>query len=301
MKGIIYKITNTVNGKIYIGKTVQNIKRRFSQHIAKAKNDQIILKNIRLYSAFRKYGFDKFVIETIDEVDIKMLNNREQYWISYYDSTNKEIGYNLTGGGDGGGIMLECTKKKIIETKRKKGTLKHSEKTKEKISIANKGKPKSEEHKKHLSEHHHLKTTHILIFKDGHTETSRESIENLAKRLNVTTVRLRRASEVGEFRCGEFYLLDLTNLSQAFNRLYRYSKEKIVIDPIKKDIVSTTTIRARRQHNMNTYKNIDIYNYIFEKQQEKEKFIEYYNNLKKETLERNTHNEQTNTTFRTNH
>lgn len=94
--GFIYKITNKINNKLYIGKTIQTVGRRFTEHKRDSKT-----KNTYLYYAMRKYGIDNFYIETIEEVPNQELNNREKYWISFYKSNYSENGYNLTAGGDG--------------------------------------------------------------------------------------------------------------------------------------------------------------------------------------------------------
>lgn len=288
MQGYIYKIINSVNGKIYIGKTVQKLSRRFHQHIAKALKNEPRLRHIKLYSAIRKYGYKNFSIEELESMEVnssKELNAREIYWISYYNSTDTTVGYNLTGGGDGGSNMLPETSNKIVNTKRQRGSLSLSDETKRKISIAKTGKKFTEEHKKHLSDNHHLKTTHILYYKDGHTEVSTCSVKILAEKLNTTTIKLRRASEVGEFRCGDFFLLDLTDLSLAFNHQYRHSKERCCIDPIRGDIVSHNTLRLRNQHNPLDYKGIVLYNFTKEKLEEKQAYIKKFEEIKLKALE----------------
>lgn len=98
MRGFIYKITNKVNGKSYIGQTIQNVKERFYQHCA-TKCSQAIL-NMVIHKAITKYGKSNFTIEVIEEVESANLNDRERYWIKYYDSYNN--GYNSTEGGQDG-------------------------------------------------------------------------------------------------------------------------------------------------------------------------------------------------------
>lgn len=96
---IIYKITNLVNGKVYIGKTMKNqLRTRFREHIAEARRGN----KSYLKQALRKYGFDKFSIEPICEVaDRDELSKKEIELIKLYDSMNPEKGYNLTPGGEG--------------------------------------------------------------------------------------------------------------------------------------------------------------------------------------------------------
>ena len=97
--GCVYKIINIINNKIYVGKTTKTIEKRFKSHIQKAKRKT----NRYLYDAMNHYGYENFKIELIEEiVDNDILNEREIYWISTLNSQDKEIGYNLTIGGDGG-------------------------------------------------------------------------------------------------------------------------------------------------------------------------------------------------------
>ena len=91
----IYKITNDINGKIYVVKTEYSIEKRFQEH---CKDYKVRDKEKRpLYSAMKKYGIEHFHIEKIEECDNP--NERERYWIEYYGSFKN--GYNATIGGDG--------------------------------------------------------------------------------------------------------------------------------------------------------------------------------------------------------
>lgn len=97
MDGFIYKISNSINDKVYIGKTLSTIEKRFQEHIKDAYRET---DNVRpLYRAIRKYGADVFHVELIEQISIENLSDREKYWIQYYDSYNN--GYNATVGGDG--------------------------------------------------------------------------------------------------------------------------------------------------------------------------------------------------------
>ena len=88
----IYKITNKLNGKSYIGQSI-DIERRIKQHIKNTGSD----KN-PLYLDFKEYGIENFSYEVLEERSTEMLNEREHYWIEQYDTYNN--GYNLTQGGD---------------------------------------------------------------------------------------------------------------------------------------------------------------------------------------------------------
>ena len=98
MRGFIYKITNTINGKSYIGQTIQNIKERFYQHCATKCSKAV--SNMAIHRAIKKYGKSNFTVEVIEEIDFANLNDRERYWIKYYNSYNN--GYNSTKGGQDG-------------------------------------------------------------------------------------------------------------------------------------------------------------------------------------------------------
>lgn len=89
---IIYKITNKINGKIYIGQTVNDLSRRWSQHISCAKRKDT---NMSIVNAIRKYGKDNFDIEEIDRATcLQELSIKEEFFINMLNSFSP-IGYNL--------------------------------------------------------------------------------------------------------------------------------------------------------------------------------------------------------------
>lgn len=100
--GYIYKISNTINNKIYIGQTVKKRPTdRFSQHRYEARHLSNNSKHVSiLHEAMAKYGVDNFLFEIIEEVENNLLDEREQYWICYYNSITPN-GYNITKGGNG--------------------------------------------------------------------------------------------------------------------------------------------------------------------------------------------------------
>ena len=118
----IYKITNIQNNKVYIGQTIRPIKDRFHRHINDAMNN---ILNTHFARAIRKYGKDSFIIEEIDTAQTqKELNEKEQYWINYYNSVKD--GYNETDAilKSGGNTYqskteeeMEVIKEKIRKTK----------------------------------------------------------------------------------------------------------------------------------------------------------------------------------------
>lgn len=96
MIGCVYKVTNKIDGKIYVGQTIQNLKRRWICHCkdAKRKDDGL------LHKAINQYGKENFMIEKIDEGNsFEELGALERKWIEYFHSNNHEIGYNIMVGG----------------------------------------------------------------------------------------------------------------------------------------------------------------------------------------------------------
>ena len=99
----IYKITNSINGKMYIGKTICSIEKRWEEHLKASRQEY---KNRPLYDAFKKYGINNFKIEILEEVveEDEELNIKEKYWIDKlrtYIGFKDCNGYNATLGGDG--------------------------------------------------------------------------------------------------------------------------------------------------------------------------------------------------------
>lgn len=91
----IYKITNDINQKVYVGKTQGSIEKRFAEHCRDAFRERN--EKRPLYAAMRKYGIEHFHITCLEETDDP--NERERYWIEQLRSFH--YGYNATMGGDG--------------------------------------------------------------------------------------------------------------------------------------------------------------------------------------------------------
>lgn len=119
---IIYKITNTLNDKIYIGKTKRyygktkhGINGRFKNHISNALANRDKKGCPKLYNAIRKYGENNFMTEEIESTDADNIDDREVYYIKFYDSINRNVGYNISLGGRGRKVVnvSEETRAKI--------------------------------------------------------------------------------------------------------------------------------------------------------------------------------------------
>jgi len=93
--GEIYKVTNKVNGKVYIGQTLYTTEVRWQGHLNSYYNGV----ESKLYSAMRKHGVENFIVECVEECDNDQLDEREIYYIAKLDSYHQ--GYNATLGGSG--------------------------------------------------------------------------------------------------------------------------------------------------------------------------------------------------------
>ena len=93
VKKSIYKIINKVNGKVYIGQSVDPY-RRFHEHIKGKKNELSLI-----HLAIKKYGIHNFEVSIIEK-DIEDYNEKEVFWINYYNSTDRNFGYNIAYGGE---------------------------------------------------------------------------------------------------------------------------------------------------------------------------------------------------------
>lgn len=102
----IYRLISP-SGKSYIGQSI-DFKRRLNEHKIGAEKKKNLPK---LYQAFKKYGFENFSIEILEECSKDILNEREIYWINFYDSYNN--GYNCTSGGDAKFFRTKETKEKL--------------------------------------------------------------------------------------------------------------------------------------------------------------------------------------------
>lgn len=97
---VIYKLTNKLNGKVYIGKTEIEFRLRLNQHRSNSLNPNSKNYNNYIYRAIRKYGWENFTWEIIDNAKTESeLIDKEIYWIKYFGSFGN--GYNMTEGGEG--------------------------------------------------------------------------------------------------------------------------------------------------------------------------------------------------------
>lgn len=155
--GEIYKITHNESGKVYVGQTTRTSEQRWRGHQDDARYNRN--PGSHFCNALLKYGFTAFSVEVIEQIPDELLNQREVYWISFYDSTDPLKGFNITEGGNRPPSQKnrkrsEETKRRISESKKGK-KLNISKEDLElraiKISEKKKGIRFSEEHKQALS------------------------------------------------------------------------------------------------------------------------------------------------------
>lgn len=130
----IYKITNKVNGKTYVGQTVNYNKRKRS-HVSYLNNGNH--SNLYLQRAWNKYGKDSFVFTLICECEIEELDDMECLYIEKYNSLYGNKGYNLLTGGQSYRTFTDDVKKRMSL---KRTGVKFSETHRKRISLAQKGK-----------------------------------------------------------------------------------------------------------------------------------------------------------------
>lgn len=186
---LIYKITNTINNKLYIGLTSVSLRERWTNHKSNCRNP--LKYTSALYCAIRKYGIENFTIEQIDTADsLEELNIKEQVYIKALN-TLAPNGYNL----DNGGGVQNChpeTRLKISESlkgrpfkNRMNGAPKGravSDERKAKISATMTGKPQPWKYKK------------VLCVETG---VIYESVSIAAKLLNISRFNLSNCIKTG--------------------------------------------------------------------------------------------------------
>jgi len=164
---IIYKVTNKITGKCYIGQTVQSLQRRWYKHLHDNRCPA-------MRDALKKYGEDNFTIEVIDTAEtIEELNEKEVYWISFFDSLAPN-GYNLQSGGKNC-RCAESTKQKLSKLNSGESNpnwgIPRNEETRRKVSESRKGISFTAEHRQHLSDSHKGVVNECLLKKVKCIET----------------------------------------------------------------------------------------------------------------------------------
>lgn len=173
MYGYIYKTTNLVNGKIYIGQ----------KHSNKFLGNKYLGSGKRFKDAVKHYGEEAFKVELLEEVESKeLMDEREIYWIAQFNSTDSAVGYNMSKGGNVNRAMIgeynpskrpevrEKISKKMLGNKYTLGR-KHTQEELLKISLGNKGKIISQATREKLSNNAKTNPNYGMRGKHCSTET----------------------------------------------------------------------------------------------------------------------------------
>lgn len=200
--GIIYKVTNLINDKLYIGQTIKTLEHRKTQHENDSLYKSLKSYNYPLHKAIRKYGKENFKWEEIDVAYSKdELNKKEIYYIELYDTFHGD-GYNCTIGGEG--TIGRTPSQETIEKNRQANSgennfwygKKLSDEHKKKISESKKGKKLSDEHKRNISE---AQKGRKITFSEEAKENIRRGIEEKrTRRINVYYFD-KVTREIGDF------------------------------------------------------------------------------------------------------
>ncbi len=198
--GIIYKVTNKVNGKRYIGQTVKSLNERMFRHIHDALGSW---DNIYFHKAIRKHGVENFKWEILIECYSRNeLDNIEIKLIKKYNTFGSGYNLNVGGKGNAGFKLTEDTRQKMSEAKKGKNHPnygKHCTKeTKKKIGDANRNKSRSKELRKKISES--LKGENHPNYGRHLTEETKRKISESSKNKKLSEGHKRKLSESAKKR-----------------------------------------------------------------------------------------------------
>lgn len=241
----IYKITNILNNKVYIGQAI-DIQSRIREH--KELLNRNCHTNNHLQCAWNLYGEDKFIFSTVEKCDEKILTQREQFWIDFYGGINSDNTYNQRDAGSHG-THSEETKLKISKAQKgvpKKSGRKVSKEGKLSLSLSHIGKYPSMETRQKMS---------IAQIGRKHTEETKRKIaeknkqryinnpelrEEMSKRMTGRVFSEEHRYKLGNSNRGKSYKEDKERTykqSEGLKRSYRNGKRKavwITVDGITK-------------------------------------------------------------------
>ncbi len=240
----IYKIENKVNGKVYIGSSI-DIEVRWKNHI-RSLNGKDKYFNDYLHRQWREYGEENFIFNIIEECNVYELDKKEQYWIEFYDSMDRENGYNLKEAGKRGKLSEETRRKLSIAAKGKI----FSEETRKKLSIAAKGRQAFKDHKHSDNTKEKMSKSRISYFnnnpdkldelkeslKEGRfkgNSHSKESKEKISNSMKGKMAGSKHHSLVLTKQQGEEILIKLNNGAKVKDLSLEYCCRQDIIRQIK--------------------------------------------------------------------
>ena len=187
---IIYKITNILNSKIYIGLTTNTISRRFNGHKQTAKKG---LEKSRLYNSMRKYGSENFKIELVyTATSIEDLKEKEIYYINLYNTKDDKVGYNIIDGGDCGKLGYKMSEESKDLLRQKALLRKHTQKSKDLMSKNRKGIKLPGSALEKVKEHNNL-TSKIVIKTIDNLTIEYKSVSEAARQNNIDPKSISRS------------------------------------------------------------------------------------------------------------
>lgn len=241
----IYKITNLVNGKVYIGQSKDIYNRYNSKHKYAYKQNKV--SHYHLYQAFQKYGLNNFSIEVVELCQKEKLNEREIYWIKYYDSYNN--GYNMTPGGTffSPKVFSKETEEKRKQTREKNQSLKSENHPRAKLTneevVAIRQRYKQGEHSFSIYQDYKNIYPHFEVFQRiilGKTYISAGNIPTDEEKKRNSSTRKLNDSQIIEIRKAYYennesqtslankYNLSQSSIKDIINRVtYKYVKDEI--------------------------------------------------------------------------
>lgn len=204
---IVYQHINKINDKIYIGITSRKPEERWGTKGSNYKSSP------HFYSAIQKYGWDNFEHNILfKNLTKEQACIKEQELIKYYNSTNRDFGYNSTSGGEVFTLNAEARRKKSLAMMGNKNGLGHpcSEEKKVKISKAQKGRQLTNQHKEKPS----------IAASQRHVPCSKEKREKLSKnypnKKKIYCEELNRVFDSVQ-QCGKELGIPATNITKLCN------------------------------------------------------------------------------------